>query len=175
MIKKFNIFLILILICNFNRVNSFEVNTIGKCTWADFQANKSISNEIMKDLAFNASYSLINTNLNKIFIKESCKPDLIKKIPIFMLVYIALALGLYDTNFDANLIVLSFSFAALDNLMLQRYLKGSFVSMVENKFKNLIGLKNSFELQYKKDQIANLCSDLSWGSALFLIKKAAGY
>ena len=175
MIKKFKIFLILSLICSFSTINSFEISTSDTCKLAEFQTNTTISNEIIKDLAFNASFSLINTNLNKIFIKESCKPDLIKKIPIFMLVYIALALGLYDTNFDANLVALSFSFAALDNLMLQRYLKGSFVNMAENKFKNFIGLKNNLELQYKQSQITNLCLDISYSSALFLIKKAAGY
>jgi hypothetical protein len=65
--------------------------------------------------------------------------------------------------------------ATFDNLLWQRYVTGSFVQRLENKFKSALGISKNAEVKYHDNQIINLFSDISYCSAWYLCKKAMGF
>jgi hypothetical protein len=108
-------------------------------------------------------------------LKNCSAVDLLKKIPFSILVYLILNIGLNEASFDTNLLLLSLGMATLDNLLCQRYVKGSFLQRLENKFKSALGISKNVEVKYQDSQITNLCSDISYISAWHLCKKAMGF
>lgn len=174
MIKK-NILFTITLFLNFNHSFAFEANSTDILPKENSFNSSGKLSEFTKNLAYNATYSLINTNLNKVFLKDASAVGLLKKIPYCMVVYMALNSGFYDSNFDANLLFLSLGMATVDNILCQRYVKGSFVQKLENKLKSALGFSKNAEVKYQDNQIVNLCSDVSWSAAWLLGKKAMGF
>jgi hypothetical protein len=174
MIKK-NILLICALLLNFNYNPAFEANCTQICPIVNSPNSSAISNELLQHLAYTSTYSVINTNLNKIFLKDKSAAQLLKKIPLSIIIYLILNLGFNDASFDANLLLFSLGIATFDNLLCQRYVDGSFVQKVENKLKSALGITKNAAVKYQDGQIANLCFDLSSSSAWLLSKKAMGF
>jgi hypothetical protein len=174
MIKK-NILLITALLLNFNFSHTFEANCTQTCPLLSSPTFGGSPNKLIQNFAYTATYSVINTNLNKIFLKDNSAVDLLKKIPFSIIVYLILNLGFNDASFDANLLLLSLGLATLDNLLCQRYIKGSLVQRLENKFKSALGSSKNAEVKFNEGEITNLCLDLSWSSAWLLSKKAMGF
>jgi hypothetical protein len=174
MFKK-NILFIIALLLNSNPSVAFEVNFTNTSLDKNSFYSSSRLSELGQTLAYTFTFSLINTKLNNIFLKDSSTRDLLKKIPYYIVVNMVLSLGLLDSSFDANLLLLSLGMATFDNILCQRYVKGSFVQRLENKFKSVLGISKNAEVKYQDSQIINLCSDISYSSACFLSKKAMGF
>jgi hypothetical protein len=170
-----HILFIITLFLNFNTSFAFETNSTN--TFLDKNSLCSIGrlSEFCQTLAYTSTFSLINTKLNNIFLKDVSTRGLLKKMPYYILVNMVLCHGLLDSNFDANLLLLSIGMATFDNIVCQRYVKGSFVQRLENKLRKALGLPKNAEGEYQSSQINNLCSDISCGSAWHLCKKAMGF
>jgi hypothetical protein len=174
MIKK-TILFIFTLLLNFNHSPAFEANCTQTCPLVNSPSSRAISDELLQHFAYTSTYSVINTNLNKIFLKDKSAVQLLKKIPLSLMIYLILNFGFNDASLDANLLLLSLGLATFDNLLCQRYVEGSFVQMVENKLKSALGITKNSAVKYQDSQISNLCFDLSSSSAWLLIKKAMGF
>jgi hypothetical protein len=163
------------LLLNSNPSVAFEANSTNTFLDKKSLCSSGRLSELSQTLAYTSTFSLINSKLNNIFVKDASTKGLFKKIPYYILVNMVLSFGLLDANFDVNLLLLSLGLATLDNLLCQRYIKGSFGQRLENKFKSALGIPKNAENKYQDNQIMNLCSDISYSSAWHLCKKAMGF